>query len=231
MVGLIKQPYLFRLRNMFPKLTSLNSVDASDRNAKASGDVLQYAPAFKQVANDRNIVVDQLGVLLSHSANMTACFKAVLGVLFRGAPFKIFKTVVSSVVVKMINVVLFWRRWLTKKGQCDETVNGFRRGSAITGESGLRIPVAISRLAKDTGFSSTIRAALSSHSPQIRDRVHAFVPDNGQPNFVIKFFGGKVGISHLQKITPFVNRSGLKDYLRNLSACFYFTTPLMGGVR
>lgn len=214
---------------MFPKLPQFNLSDNGYRNAETSGNICNHAPAFKQVANDRNIVVDQLGVLLSHSANMTACFKAVLGVLFRGAPFKIFKTVVTTIVVNVID--LFSTLWgVADKRTGNHSVDKSRGGLIIATQSNLMVSVIVDSTTQDAGRSVSV-SKVSSHSPQIRDRVHAFVPDNGQPNFVIKFFGGKVGISHLQKITPFVNRSGLKDYLRNLSACFYFTTPLTGGVR
>ena len=164
--------------------------------------------------------------------NLSSDVNSVPRVFGRRVPFQICESIVRLITVTMIYLGFLIGRF-TEKRHRYKSMNETRYLRFIRWgiKPDAQVSAVVEFLFRKIVATFLRRQRVSYHSPQIRDRVHAFVPDNGQPNFVIKFFGGKVGISHLQKITPFVNRSGLKDYLRNLSACFYFTTPLTGGVR
>lgn len=210
---------------MFPQATLFNSVNSWNRNTEATSDVHKDKAAFKQITNDRNIVVNQLGISLSHSSNVTTRRKHMFRVFQSGAPFKIFNTIVRAFVVNMINNVTSLRR-IAKKRISDYAMNAMRQPAALFRQSYLRIPVFIKGgQAQETILPCPVSSSEAFNAPKIRHFVKPFVSNDRLPDFIIDFFGGKLGNSHRRLISRInVYRLGLTSRLRDLSACFYFTT-------
>lgn len=201
-------------------------MNSSDRNTEATSDVHKDKAAIKQITNDRNIVVNQLGVFLSHSSDMTARREHMFRVFQSGTPFQICQAVICAVVVNMINNVTSLRR-ITKKRISDYAMNAMRLCAALFRQSYLRIPVFIKgSQAQETILPCPVSSSEAFNAPKIRHFVKPFVSNDRLPDFIIDFFGGKLGNSHRRLISRInVYRLGLTSRLRDLSACFYFTTP------
>jgi hypothetical protein len=182
---------------MFPKNTFLNSVNGRNGHAEASGNVFHHDSATKKISDNGNVVINQLGILLTHSANMPSRPNTVLGVLPRRTPFEISKTIVRSVMVNVINIFsTFWR--FAKKSDSHKAVDTLGYYLVPQRQSDLRISVPIEGIqTQQTPKPSPVRSSKTLNATKVGNFVHAFVPHYGLPNFRFKFFGGKVVVGHI----------------------------------
>lgn len=217
--------------NMTPSVATLNITNHVRGHAEPLPYIFQGETGLNSLPYYRNVGIFKRCVVGFFTATGVAQIDHMPAVFFVRNPLKIFNSIILWIAVYMINVVLSFGRF-PYKGKGDQAVREVVDSSVTLSvvQHDAQATVVRRVLPHNPSRDRTARLFGAFYSSQIRDGI-VRVNRHGQPNFVIKFFGGKVGISHLQKITPFVNRSGLKDYLRNLSACFYFTTPLTGGVR
>lgn len=208
---------------MSPSLALGDAMDDRIMNTKLIGNLLQSHSRLSQLADHGNICVGKFGFKHSFATYRPSgdTTPHLIGLIVN--PFKIFYAIVFTVVIYMVDLIQSFRRF-TYERKGDKSMNLDRGLTIVFRQGHLQIPVK-----RSCGSQNTISNAQSASrrdtfdTSQIRDRVIR-VERNGTPDFVFKFDFGKIGISHLQKITPFVNRLGLMDCFRNLSACFYFIT-------
>ena len=123
----------------------------------------------------------------SSSIRMAAHFgqshpQGMMGILFGGNVFKIFKAIVSLVSVLVIDLMTRWARWHERF--CDNGMDCICVARlAIAGKGNKLITWTMRMDSQNPWRKRSLPRGISSHSPHVRYRIPSLVPNDRLPDF------------------------------------------------
>lgn len=136
----------------------------------------------------------RLAIALPRVASYQAHARGVLAVFKRRTIFQISVAVIALDAINVVDGITVWA-WPNKR-LCDKMVDLHRFVGAALTKACAGITVLISGRLQDAARAASSQLQVAAHAPEVRDAVHAFVPQHWTPFFRRKFFSGKFLNSH-----------------------------------
>lgn len=206
---------------MFPFEPFLDAMDSMISNPVVTSDASNRLAGRDTCANRWNIGILQLRERAVFTSWVVVVGVAVQNILASRHPLKIVRSVVSLIEVFVVYIATFGR-WFAVKGSADENVDARLHHTLESPYGDVQVAARGWRWFENIVGPRPSTGEIASYATKIRHGIDAFVSYNVFPDFIRKFFGGKLSISHKQKTSPFVIGQGFRTALTVRRPVFLF---------
>lgn len=176
--------------DVFPDFALSDLVNGRMPNAEHLRECRPAHALGQKLSNSQHLGLRKFGCINVRPTSSAAHSNSVLHVLLTCHVFQIAKAIVKRVAVNVVD--LESRRAGPDKRESDQPVNFKSPPCAVTGKLDGLISGASGIGTENAPCEGVCSGILSSDSPDVRDGIVPFIPNNREPCFILQFFNGKV---------------------------------------